>query len=103
MTTAVERLNLISALQQKAVTVKRASASFNSKAEKLPFGVTTLVATDLPAMDKALRAVLDVHVTKHAVSGTAYCGACQVTHGVWPCRTVQAIEEALGDELGEIA
>ena len=65
--------------------------------------------TDVPDMAAALRAVLKLHprvVVLHAdpefgrMEDDAICGACIVNHepADWPCPTVTAIRQHLGDE-----
>lgn len=65
--------------------------------------------TDVPALVAALRAVLELHprvVVLHAdpefgrMEDDAICGACIVNHepADWPCPTVTAIRQHLGDE-----
>ena len=66
--------------------------------------LTQCLDTDVPQMEQALRAVLDLHQkTDHqrwvgfprADRQEHYCWADQQS---WPCPTVRAIEEALGVE-----
>ena len=60
--------------------------------------------TALPAAVAALRSVLDMHVKvvtdRHVAGPTAVCEPCSEDRmfAVWPCPTVAAITEALGEE-----
>lgn len=60
--------------------------------------------SDVPHLVAALRAVLGLHQPREVVKGasTAWMlGAseeCNHCHREWPCPTVRAIEDALGDE-----
>lgn len=58
--------------------------------------------THVMKVDRALRAVLDLHRQGDVVYGELhYCGACTDWDSafggvVWPCATVEAIADALG-------
>ena len=59
--------------------------------------------TALPAAVAALRSVLDMHVKvvtdRHVAGPTAVCEPCSEDRmfAVWPCPTIQAIQDTLGE------
>ena len=54
--------------------------------------------TDVPDMAAALRAVLKLH-KHHAGRGGEHCGRCFPDEWGWPCATVAAIHQHIGDDL----
>ena len=53
--------------------------------------------TDVPDMAAALRAVLELH-KHHAGRGGEHCGRCFPDEWGWPCATVAAIHQHIGDD-----
>lgn len=53
--------------------------------------------TDVPDMAAALRAVLKLH-KHHAGRGGEHCGRCFPDEWGWPCATVAAIRQHLGED-----
>ncbi|WP_430754636.1 hypothetical protein [Micrococcus luteus] len=53
--------------------------------------------TDVPALVAALRAVLELH-KHHAGRGGEHCGRCFPDEWGWPCATVAAIRQHLGED-----
>ena len=53
--------------------------------------------TDVPDMAAALRAVLKLH-KHHAGRGGEHCGRCFLDEWGWPCATVTAIRQHIGDD-----
>ena len=53
--------------------------------------------TDVPEMAAALRAVLELHKREESPSGD-YCDKCFPDEWHWPCQTVAAIRQHLGDD-----
>ena len=51
--------------------------------------------TDVPRMEAALRAVLDLHKPEPYAQGPDYCDECEHK---WPCPTYQVIDDELGVE-----
>lgn len=58
---------------------------------------TAHARTDVPDMAAALRAVLEMHERRTDRFGE-YCGRCFQDEGDWPCPTVAAIHQHLGDD-----
>ena len=55
--------------------------------------------TDVPALVAALRAVLEVHKRKVTMFNFATYDECEDCEYDWPCLTVTAIRQHLGDDL----